>query len=315
MRKRLYCPAPCPSHSINGQRTPCTATVEIGSSFGLVIAFYHISKAPTKPLGNHTVAKTGIMGFTRQRLSHNDLVTNRRRWAVILDHDHVIFVGDYHQCEEWLDYHEMVETTSGSQSPAQPLDPVTKAFGHFRRLVQVAADRCQTQQIELSRKTTSFASPKPPVESSCRFPGGSGACSPDVKLIDLFCSCDFEGDALAPYNLGSVSFRSGISRTKWTIQLQTDAVHSRRNQFAKTLCRARFSCSGRLGKPTCTSRHSPKRPGRLSTRSCYSASNHSGCSFNISSLNEWGSAPASRTTYRFFCRRARPPYFNGRIVG
>ncbi|WP_010583384.1 hypothetical protein [Schlesneria paludicola] len=108
------------------------------------------------------------MGFTLQRLSNNDPVTNRTQWAVVLDREHVMFVGDYQQCEEWLDYHELLETTFDSQSPKPPVDQGTKAFRRFRRLVQAIADWCQSQRLRLameddsSLRSTSAEPPQKP---------------------------------------------------------------------------------------------------------------------------------------------------------
>lgn len=51
------------------------------------------------------------MGFTVQHLGTNDGSTKKGNWAVLLDHEHVMFVGDYRQCEEWLDFHDIVEST------------------------------------------------------------------------------------------------------------------------------------------------------------------------------------------------------------
>ena len=51
------------------------------------------------------------MGFTVQRYE-NVNSSNGACWAVVLDHEHILFVGTYRQCEDWLDLNEAVEMTN-----------------------------------------------------------------------------------------------------------------------------------------------------------------------------------------------------------
>lgn len=52
-----------------------------------------------------------IMGFTVQRYE-NANSSNGGCWAVVLDHEHILFVGTYRECEDWLDLNEAIEITN-----------------------------------------------------------------------------------------------------------------------------------------------------------------------------------------------------------
>jgi len=43
-------------------------------------------------------------------------------WAIVLDHEHIMFVGTYRQCEDWLDLHE-VTNVNGQTRGLQPAPP------------------------------------------------------------------------------------------------------------------------------------------------------------------------------------------------
>lgn len=47
-----------------------------------------------------------IMRFTVQMIDRGS-ASKDVRWAVLLDNEHVMFVGTYRQCEDWLDAHEI----------------------------------------------------------------------------------------------------------------------------------------------------------------------------------------------------------------
>ncbi len=60
------------------------------------------------------------MRFTVQHLNHNDAARSKGEWAILLDHEHMLFVGNYRQCEAWLDAHDIVDTASTAATKEAP---------------------------------------------------------------------------------------------------------------------------------------------------------------------------------------------------
>lgn len=47
------------------------------------------------------------MSFTVQRTMRGTTTGHQQKWEVVLNHEHIMFTGDYRQCEDWLDRHEI----------------------------------------------------------------------------------------------------------------------------------------------------------------------------------------------------------------
>lgn len=47
-------------------------------------------------------------------LNYGATEAGKDQWAVVLDHEHVMFVGTYQQCEEWLDRHDLLADSHNS---------------------------------------------------------------------------------------------------------------------------------------------------------------------------------------------------------
>lgn len=56
------------------------------------------------------------MRFTVQNYQVHNADDVQCQWAVVLDHEHVMHVGTYTQCEEWLDRHDFMTETHGPDS-------------------------------------------------------------------------------------------------------------------------------------------------------------------------------------------------------
>ena len=80
------------------------------------------------------------MGFTVQHYE-NVNSSNGACWAVVLDHEHILFVGTYRQCEDWLDLNEAVEmtnrTTRGSRVWSSMGDCRSEVKQWFHALVRI----------------------------------------------------------------------------------------------------------------------------------------------------------------------------------
>lgn len=64
------------------------------------------------------------MGFTVQRMATGDSADSG--WAIVLDHEHIMFVGSYQQCENWLDQHDVANVHGQSREAGQtPSDKTT----------------------------------------------------------------------------------------------------------------------------------------------------------------------------------------------
>jgi hypothetical protein len=82
------------------------------------------------------------MGFTVQLMSNGGASTsNEPTWAVLLNHEHIMYVGTYQQCEDWLDLYGVQEIAAKATFPCdRTCDPCGKSRGMiaewFNRLVQ-----------------------------------------------------------------------------------------------------------------------------------------------------------------------------------
>lgn len=66
------------------------------------------------------------MGFTVQRMATGDSAVLEAGWAIVLDHEHIMFVGSYRQCEDWLDQHDVASVDGHSRNVRQtPTDNAT----------------------------------------------------------------------------------------------------------------------------------------------------------------------------------------------
>ena len=142
------------------------------------------------------------MGFTVHRLQHNDPITNRTQWVIVLDREHVMFIGDYQQCEEWLDSHELFEALSDSTSPKPPVDCVSRPFrlvrGMLRAIAQWCRHHCFNQTMD---GHTSFAGTSAAGKESAR--------SRVTKPITAF-ACDESGHVKAGENIAAAVLVGGL---------------------------------------------------------------------------------------------------------
>lgn len=91
------------------------------------------------------------MRFTVQLMSHGNQSTSlEATWAVLLNHEHIMYVGTYRQCEEWLDLYGVEQIEPTKRSPREKSSGGSsvgrsRIAGWFNGLAQrrIVRDVCQ----------------------------------------------------------------------------------------------------------------------------------------------------------------------------
>jgi hypothetical protein len=78
------------------------------------------------------------MSFTVQRITSDGQVSSQQKWSVVLNHEHIMFTGNYRQCEDWLDRHDIHVPAANKQ--ATIFERISATVGRF-------VDRCRLGRV------------------------------------------------------------------------------------------------------------------------------------------------------------------------
>lgn len=95
------------------------------------------------------------MGFTVQRYE-NANSNDGACWAVVLDHEHIMFVGTYRECEDWLDLNEVVEMTNQTKQNSRTVSSARNCRSRIKQWFQALVRFCNLRRA--GQRAVSFLS-------------------------------------------------------------------------------------------------------------------------------------------------------------
>ena len=82
------------------------------------------------------------MNISVQRWDRANRTNNKDNWAIVLDGEHILFVGQYVACEDWLDRHEALRHYHTADRPSSLRIRCAKIAQRSLSAVRTACDWC-----------------------------------------------------------------------------------------------------------------------------------------------------------------------------